>query len=165
MDRFQFWIEVTLSILLLITIFYSLYLGRALAVIRRDRNELNALISSLQASSQQAHAGIDHLRQTTELVGRALGKTVDSGRQLQRELAQLCDRSESLAEKLEDSLASGRPASIGGRSGVADAGAFRSVSRLDREEGAPVSAGPSTLGVGKSAAERELLRALRQKQG
>lgn len=80
MDRFQLGIEIALSVLLLVTIFYSLYLGRALSVLRRDRGQLDALIASLQSSSAQAQSGIDHLRQTTELVGRALGKPLSPAR-------------------------------------------------------------------------------------
>ncbi|GBR71110.1 DUF6468 domain-containing protein [Gluconobacter kanchanaburiensis] len=165
MDRFQLWIEIALSALLLVTIFYSLYLGRALSVLRRDRGQLDVLIASLQSSSAQAQSGIDHLRQTTELVGRALGKTVESGKSLKRDLAMLCDRSETLAQQLESLLPAGRAATatikVASRidEDVEEA-QFRSAFRMKPEDVRTMKSGAS-----KSAAERELLRALRQKQG
>ncbi|MQR99144.1 DUF6468 domain-containing protein [Gluconobacter aidae] len=165
MDRFQLGIEIALSVLLLVTIFYSLYLGRALSVLRRDRGQLDALIASLQSSSAQAQSGIDHLRQTTELVGRALGKTVESGKSLKRDLAMLCERSETLAQQLESLLPAGRIATPGMKAAPrveerSEEIPFRSAFRLKPDEVRTMKPGGS-----KSAAERELLRALRQKQG
>ncbi|GBQ98873.1 DUF6468 domain-containing protein [Gluconobacter cerinus] len=166
MDRFQIVLEVALSALLLITIFYSLYLGRALSVIRRNRGELDALIASLQSSSQQAQSGIDHLRQTTEMVGRSLGKTVESGKSLKRELTMLCERSEAVAQVLEKTASIGRPANPEPlrEADAPDMEGPRFSGRLRTDEGRWGS--PSTLKTpsGKTAAERELLRALRQKQ-
>ena len=162
MDGFQLGIEIALSVLLLVTIFYSLYLGRARSVLRRDRGQLDALISSLQSSSAQAQSGIDHLRQTTELVGRALGKTVESGKSLKRDLAMLCDRSETLAQQLESLLPAGRVAvkASSRTEEPSEAANFRSALRLKPDEVRTMKPSGS-----KSAAERELLRALRQKQG
>ncbi|GBR50933.1 DUF6468 domain-containing protein [Gluconobacter sphaericus] len=165
MDRFQLGIEIALSVLLLVTIFYSLYLGRALSVLRRDRGQLDALIASLQSSSAQAQSGIDHLRQTTELVGRALGKTVESGKSLKRDLAMLCERSETLAQQLESLLPAGRVATAGMKAASSvqersEEASFRSALRLKPDEVRTMKPSGS-----KSAAERELLRALRQKQG
>ncbi|WKE48840.1 DUF6468 domain-containing protein [Gluconobacter oxydans] len=165
MDRFQLGIEIALSVLLLVTIFYSLYLGRALSVLRRDRGQLDALIASLQSSSAQAQSGIDHLRQTTELVGRALGKTVESGKSLKRDLAMLCERSETLAQQLESLLPAGRVATAGMKASPRveeppEEAPFRSALRLKPDEVRTMKPSGS-----KSAAERELLRALRQKQG
>lgn len=165
MDRFQLGIEIALSALLLVTIFYSLYLGRALSVLRRDRGQLDALIASLQSSSAQAQSGIDHLRQTTELVGRALGKTVESGKSLKRDLAMLCDRSEILAQQLESLLPAGRVATAAVKPSPRvderpEEATFRSALRLKPDEVRTMKPGGS-----KSAAERELLRALSQKQG
>lgn len=163
MDRFQLGIEIVLSILLLVTLFYSLYLGRALSVLRRDRGQLDALIASLQSSSVQAQSGIDHLRQTTELVGRALGKTVDAGKSLKRDLAMLCERSETLAEQLESLLPAGRaavPLSRVVKRDDKDDSIYRTALKSLQDDSRLTKSGGS-----KSEAERELLRALRQKQG
>ncbi|GBR11453.1 DUF6468 domain-containing protein [Gluconobacter frateurii] len=167
MDRFQLGLEIALSVLLLVTIFYSLYLGRALAVIRRDRGQLDALIMSLESSSAQAQSGIDHLRQTTEMVGRALGKTVESGKVLKHELTALCERSEAAAQVLEGRTPAPREPSPAAMA-YADEGdtmPLRTPLRPRMDEGRLGSVGVTKSPVGKSAAERELLRALRQKQG
>ncbi|GAN91436.1 hypothetical protein Gbfr_037_031 [Gluconobacter frateurii M-2] len=169
MDRFQLGLEIALSVLLLVTIFYSLYLGRALAVIRRDRGQLDALIMSLESSSAQAQSGIDHLRQTTEMVGRALGKTVESGKVLKQELTALCERSEAAAQVLEGGGPT-QPQRAQGHASMAraddgDIVVPRPSLRPRVDEGRLGSIGTTKNPVGKSAAERELLRALRQKQG
>lgn len=166
MDRFQIVLEVALSALLLITIFYSLYLGRALSVIRRNRGELDALIASLHSSSQQAQAGIDHLRQTTEMVGRSLGKTVERGKSLKHELTILCERSEAVAQILEKTASIGRPANTATvrEAEAPDMDSPRFSARVRADEGRWPAASTLKTPSGKTAAERELLRALRQKQ-
>lgn len=169
MDRFQLGLEIALSVLLLVTIFYSLYLGRALAVIRRDRGQLDALIMSLESSSAQAQSGIDHLRQTTEMVGRALGKTVETGKTLKNELTILCERSEAVAQVLEGGASTQKAASqkpiIRPEEEEEDVPGARMPLRPRLDEGRMGSVGTVKTPVGKSAAERELLRALRQRQG
>lgn len=167
MDRFQLGLEIALSLLLLITIFYSLYLGRALSVIRRDRGQLDALIMSLESSSAQAQSGIDHLRQTTEMVGRALGKTVEAGKVLKHELTVLCERSEAAAQVLEGVPATQRAVISKSvtRTEEPETGTARSPLRPRMDEGRLGSVGVLKSPAGKSAAERELLHALRQKQG
>ncbi|MBF0870369.1 DUF6468 domain-containing protein [Gluconobacter japonicus] len=167
MDRFQLGLEIALSVLLLVTIFYSLYLGRALAVIRRDRGQLDALIMSLESSSAQAQSGIDHLRQTTEMVGRALGKTVETGKTLKNELTILCERSEAVAQVLEGGASTQKASSQKPiiRPEEEDVPGVRMPLRPRMDEGRMGSVGTVKTPVGKSAAERELLRALRQRQG
>ncbi|GBR26049.1 DUF6468 domain-containing protein [Gluconobacter japonicus] len=167
MDRFQLGLEIALSVLLLVTIFYSLYLGRALVVIRRDRGQLDALIMSLESSSAQAQSGIDHLRQTTEMVGRALGKTVETGKTLKNELTILCERSEAVAQVLEGGVSAQKASSQKPiiRPEEEDVPGARMPLRPRMDEGRMGSVGTVKTPVGKSAAERELLRALRQRQG
>lgn len=165
MDSFQLGVEISLSVLLLITIFYSLYLGRALTVLRRDRSELNTLISTLQASSSQAQSGIDHLRQTTERVGRTLGRTVESGKELKAELKELCDRAELLLGRLDRPAVSRTVAPTEGKR-FSDGAVRESLTASPAGKIGNVPEGKMVKKpVGKSAAERELLHALRQKQG
>ena len=145
----QLGIEATLSLLLILSIFYSLHLGRALSSLRRDKDELGRLILSLDRSSNDARSGIEHLRQTTEVSARQLGKTVDQGKLLRAELVELCKLGEDLASRLEGRSVYQRP------SLVSDS---HDVPTLPD---GPVMEEPAhSMGM-KSQAERDLLRALR----
>lgn len=164
MDDVQLGIEAALSLLLIVSIFYSLHLGRALAVLRRDRVELTNLINGLSNSSAEAQAGIDHLRQTTELVGRQLTKTLEHGRVLRGELSVLCTRGEEVANRLE---AHSRPAKLS-QPGVDPTPPPSAVPRavLPVESTSKLSNMRSTelkdsRLISKSEAELELIRALR----
>ncbi|AQS88878.1 hypothetical protein AA101099_2144 [Neoasaia chiangmaiensis NBRC 101099] len=145
MSDLQICIEVTLSFLLVLSIFYSLHLARALSVLKRDRNDINTLIKTLERSTDEARRGIDHLRLTTEMVERQLGKTVGQGKTLRQELATLCERGEALADQIEHY----RPAVRG--QVVATPKASPDL-RERREESVRSS---------RSEAERELIRALK----
>jgi len=108
MDGFQIGLEVFLSVLLTVSIIYSMYLGHSLAVLRRDRNTLNDLIVSLQDSSRQAESGIEKLHRSGESVGRNLGKLTDQARVLRTELAMVTERAEAVSEKLDKAVRAGK---------------------------------------------------------
>jgi len=148
-------VDLILSALLMVSIGLSVYLARALARLRRDRVELSNLIESLNVSSTQAHQGIDHLRQTADLVGRQLGKTVEQARALRGELADLSERADRVAGRLEQGLQPTRfvPATA------------TDLPTAPRALSVPGPALSSDHAIGKSAAERDLIRALRMRQG
>ncbi|GAJ28082.1 DUF6468 domain-containing protein [Acidomonas methanolica] len=150
MDDIQLGIEVALALLLVTTIFYSLHLGRALAVLRRDRAELGNLIVSLERSCGEARTGIEQLRQATEISTRQLGKSVESGKALRAELEELCRLGEELVARVQ---ARGSVQRNPGDDMVPAQGDERPQPSYDpRGKGA------------KSEAERELLRALRMQR-
>ncbi|MBR0558694.1 DUF6468 domain-containing protein [Neokomagataea anthophila] len=154
MDLFQTSLEVALLLMLLITLFVCLHLGRSLRALRRDRTDLDMMVAQLRQYGDDAQKGIDQLQSSSEGVGRALSKTVEAGQVLKQDLMMLCERSEALAEQLEGSVFQRR-------------GQEKPVNTASRVRSAPAVATvtDATGGLGKSAAERELLRALRQKQG
>jgi len=149
MDSMELTIEIALSLLLGVTIFYSIYLSRALSRLRADRSELNALIASLDLSSTQAQSGIEHLRQTTERVGKQLTGNIEEARALKAELVNLCKVGETMANRLERGMQMGRRSAVEEKMTVA--------SQVSGKEAARPS--------GKGAAERAFLQALRLKQG
>nr|WP_267298702.1 DUF6468 domain-containing protein [Neokomagataea thailandica] len=124
---------------------------------RRDRSGLEEMVAQFRHYSAEAQTGINQLQKSSDGVGRALAKTVEAGQALKQDLLALCERSEALAGQMEGVVFQRKPpepmavSSLRGRS---------SASRV-----AAPAAAEATGGLGKSAAERELLRALRQKQG
>lgn len=154
MDLFQTSLEVALLLMLLITLLVCLHLGRSLRALRRDRTDLDVMVARLRQYGEDAQKGIDQLQLSSDGVGRALGKTVEAGQILKQDLVMLCERSERLAEQLEGSVFQRR----GQEQNIPPSGGARSHTPM-------MKAAEPAGGLGKSAAERELLRALRQKQG
>lgn len=150
MDDIQLAIEAALAVLLTVTIFYSLHLGKALSILRRDRSELATLIGSLERSSGEARTGIEQLRQATELSSRQLGKSLDHAKILRMELQELCRLGEELANRLEQETGSPR--------------ADTPPSRQASEGEAPVTHQGGKKRTLKSEAEQQLLRALRMQR-
>ncbi|MCH4092189.1 DUF6468 domain-containing protein [Acetobacter sp.] len=101
MTASEYTIEIALCILLGFGIFYSIHLGRALAVLRRDRRELADLVARLDESGRRAEDGVEKLQTAGEVSGRSLGRMIDQSRLLQGELEVLSTRADTIAERLE----------------------------------------------------------------
>ncbi|GBQ66181.1 hypothetical protein AA103196_1309 [Ameyamaea chiangmaiensis NBRC 103196] len=152
MDEFQVGLEIFLSVLLTVSITYSMYLGRSLATLRRDRAALADLIASLQDSSRQAEEGIEQLHRSGDSVGRQLGKLIDQARLLRSELATMTEKGEAVSDRLDRALRAGKY--------LADA------VENGKEQASPAAyewQPPPSSGKPRSLAERDLLRALKMK--
>ncbi|NHN83368.1 hypothetical protein GOB93_01775 [Acetobacter musti] len=101
MTTFEYCMEFILCILLIAGIFYSIYLGRALAVLRRDRRELADLVAKLDESGRRAEDGVEKLQTAGDVSGRALGRMIDQSRMLHSELEALSERADSIAGRLD----------------------------------------------------------------
>jgi len=152
MDGLQIGLEILLSLLLAVSIIYSMHLGRSLALLRRDRDALNDLILSLQDSSRQAESGIEKLHRSGESVGRNLGKLTDQARILRAELTTVTEKAEAVSERLDAAVRAGRQ--------IVEPATAELQQKPDYEwQVAPQKARQRTL------AELDLIRALRGKQG
>lgn len=101
MTASEYTIEIALCILLGFGIFYSIHLGRALAILRRDRRELADLVARLDESGRRAEDGVEKLQTAGEVSGRSLGRMIDQSRMLQGELEALSTRADAIAGRLE----------------------------------------------------------------
>ncbi len=102
-------LEITLILLLAITLFHALRLERALGVLKRDRGELEALIAGFNDSTRQAEQGIDRLRQTADGAGRQIARQIEVASGLKDDLMFLSERSDRLAERLDSLVRTARP--------------------------------------------------------
>jgi hypothetical protein len=102
-------LDVTLILLLAITLFHALRLERALGVLKRDRGELEALIAGFNDSTRQAENGIDRLRQAADGAGRQIAKQIEVASALKDDLLFLSERSDRLAERLDSLVRTARP--------------------------------------------------------
>jgi hypothetical protein len=139
------WIlEAVLVLLLAVTLFHAVRLERALGVLKRDRAVLEDLVTSFNASTRQAEAGIDQLRSAADGAGRQMARQIDTTVRLKDDLVFLLERGERLADRLDSLVRAGRP--LAGE-------ALRPIQATDDDQGDQPRV--------RSQAERDLLKALR----
>jgi len=164
MTDIQWWLELLLIGLLLLTVFHALRLERALGVLRRDRTALEEMVSGFNESTRQAEGGIERLRVVADGAGRQIARHVDQAKVLKSDLAFLAERGEKLADQLEKLIKQARPLAqmAGGQSSGAPAEPVRPVPRVVASSAAPAAAREEEgEGRVRSQAEKDLLRALR----
>ena len=79
-------LQLSLIVLLIVTLFYTVRLERAIGVLKRDKIELENVIASLTTSSQQAETGILRLRTAADSTGRQIAQQIEAARSVQRDL-------------------------------------------------------------------------------
>ncbi len=92
------------AILLVATIIYAAVLNRRLGHLRADKAELQALIQSFAAASQQAEAGVAGLKSAAEEIGRKLEKRIEQAQSLREDLTYMIERGGMVADRLEGAL-------------------------------------------------------------
>ncbi len=128
-------LEIVLIALLAITLFHALRLERALGILKRDKTELESLVSGFNASTLQAEAGVTKLRAAAEGAGKQLARQIEAARLLQSDLEFMLGRAEQSADRLDQAIRSTR----------------------GRDVATEVDTGPRL----RSQAERDLLKALK----
>jgi hypothetical protein len=97
-------LDVVVAGLLVATIVYANLLSRRLGALRNDKQQLEALVSSLDASSQRAEGSVAALRETAERIGQQLQQRIDQGKALQSDLSYIIDLGGGLADRLEGTI-------------------------------------------------------------
>jgi hypothetical protein len=97
-------LDIVVAGLLLTTIAYAILLSRRLGALRNDKQQLEALVASLDTSSQRAEASITALKEAAERVGQQLQQRVDQGKALQGDLSYIIDLGGGLADRLEGTI-------------------------------------------------------------
>lgn len=143
-------VDVLVAVLLVVTIGYAIVLNQRLGRLRRDKAQLEKLAVTFGESTARAEDSILKLRKTAE----SLQERIDKAQSLRDDLAFLIDRGGQAADNLEDLVRVTRE-TVGVKPRAArpaDDGP------AERREPPPMRA---QAGDGNSAAERELLRAIR----
>jgi hypothetical protein len=132
MPAMEWTLEIVLMVLLAATLFQAIRLERALAVLKRDRASLEALVAGFNISTNQAENGIQRLRAAADGTGRQIETQLTKSASLKDDLVFLTERGDRLADRLDALVRAARPLA---------------PERANAREG--------------SEAERELLQALR----
>ena len=112
MAGMEWLLEIALVGLLAATLFHALRLERALGVLKRDRAVLEDLVTGFNASTRQAEAGIDRLRDAAEGAGRQIARQIEAASGLKDDLVFLTERGERLADRIDALVRSGRPLAV-----------------------------------------------------
>ena len=148
-------LDALVALLLAIMIGYAAVLSRRLGALRGDRQQLEALVRSLDAAALRAQTGVAAFKEAAEQSGRALQQTVDQAQGLRSDLATIVDLGGGVADRLEAALRSRRDE---GRRAAGESGTIVGAPG-DRPEAEPSGAAAEVAGF-PSRAERLLRRAL-----
>ena len=141
-------IDIAVAVLLVVTIGYAVTLNRRLQRLRKDKKDLENLARTFGESTLRAEDNINQLR----TVAQALDIQMGRAQSLRDDLAFLNDRGGSAADRLEELVREARDG----------LGAVPTPPRSAQPK-APITASkeePDNV-EGRSEAERELLRALK----
>lgn len=150
-------IDVAVAVLLVVTIGYAVTLNRRLQRLRKDKKDLENLARTFGESTIRAEENINQLR----TVAQALDIQMGRAQSLRDDLAFLNDRGGSAADRLEELVREARdglgvvpkPPSAGHAKAAPAPKAPKTPLTASKEESDNIE--------GRSEAERELLRALK----
>lgn len=112
-------IDILVSVLLVVTIFYAVTLNRKLGQLRTSRAEFEKLVAEFSLAAARTEGSIVALKQSAGEQQAGLQQKIDRAGGLRDELAFILDRGDGLADQLDGLIRAGRRA---GQSASADAG-------------------------------------------
>lgn len=150
-------IDIAVAVLLVVTIGYAVTLNRRLQRLRKDKKDLENLARTFGESTIRAEENINQLR----TVAQALDIQMGRAQSLRDDLAFLNDRGGSAADRLEELVREARdglgvvptPPSAGQTKAAPASKSPKAPLTASKEESENIE--------GRSEAERELLRALK----
>jgi hypothetical protein len=97
-------LDMVVAGLLVATIVYAVLLSRRLGALRNDKEQLEALVRSLDDSVRRAESGIAALKDAAAEIGHELQQRLDRGQALRTDLTYIIDLAGGLADRLEGSI-------------------------------------------------------------
>jgi len=154
---FSLILDILITVLLVATIGYAVALNRRLSLLRKDKDELEALTRKFADATTKADASIQNLKGSTESVAKELQKGLEKAEALRDDLSFLIDRGGSIADRLENGVRGARK-----EGAPAKAEPTRETPRAKEPPRQRVP-DPSEEGPdARSKAEQELLKALQE---
>jgi hypothetical protein len=139
-----------LLLLLAVAVPFAWRLDRQIGALRREGAALEGGAAGIAAAAEAAEAALARLRATAEQAGRSVGDRVAAAEPLRDDLRFLTERAETLADRLDGLVRAARP--------MAASVPETAIAPIIANEGLAAEPGGARP---RSAAERELLRALR----
>ena len=101
-------IDILVSVLLAVTIFYAATLNRKLGQLRTSRAEFEKLVAEFSSAAARTEGSIVALKQSAGEHQMGLQKNIDRAGGLRDELAFILDRGDGLADQLDGLIRAGR---------------------------------------------------------
>jgi hypothetical protein len=103
-------VDGLLAVLLLAALALGLRLQRSLHRLRHDDGEIGRSIAELDNATSRSASALDGLRQTADATAERLAEQLAGAQRLLDDLRFLSSRGEQLADRLEQQISRGRPA-------------------------------------------------------
>jgi len=148
-------LQVTLAILLLLTITWCMIVHHRLRRLRTDRGEMQALIEALNEATTRAEAAVAEMRTANQDAATVAGERRRQARQQSDELAQLMGNAVRVVKRLENAVERGATRAAELRTGEAPERAAADIearvhepakSKAGRAAVAPASGRPEPAG-------------------
>ena len=164
-NTLQISIEMGLVALLAATLLRAWRLEKSLGQLRHDRGALDALVSGFRGATESAEQSVARLREAGTETSRDLARRIDRAGSLCEDLSFMTQRAEAAADRLEhlvhQARAAGSAQSLALPTAAATPVPRASPNRFAPEDLAPTAAAREEPDRPRSAAERDLLRALK----
>jgi hypothetical protein len=148
--------------LLVATIVYAAILNRKLGRLRADRAELEQQIARFVECTQRAETSIKHLKAVADEAGQSLQQPIDRAMAVRDELVFMIERGDTLSEKLSGRISAAREPRADAAPATAPRRDRNPRQTAPGQDGGPPSESQNDEDLpGRSKAERDLLRALR----
>lgn len=96
----QFYLEILVAVLLVITGAYCFLLNRRLTVMRNGNDGLREIVLSLNEAASKAQDGVEQLRRSSDNLAVDLSKKIVTGRELANELSMIIDSGNNIANRI-----------------------------------------------------------------
>ncbi len=97
-------LDITIAVLLLVTIGYCWKLSRRITILHQSKAELNTFIENFNSAIIRAESNIEELKAQGETADKNLKEQINEARMLVNDLTFLADRSNKIADNLEEQI-------------------------------------------------------------
>ncbi len=106
-------LDVLIAILLIAVIVYAVRLNRSLSVLQRSKEELETLLAGFTEATDKAERAIQNVKEATNKNKETLGKLLGEADGLREDLSFMIERGNSVADRMDGSIAEHRGKSTG----------------------------------------------------
>ncbi len=165
MNWLTFLLDLALIGLLITGIFYAVRLTRQLAGMRASRAAMERFVLDFSTTVVRAENGVKNLKATARSSGDDLEKLIEKAHSLRDELHFLVESADQMASRLSDTARATRGAKSAEKESkppVKTEALRRKTSRLSSEQKKPLETPALSSFSATSAAEKDLMRALKK---
>ncbi len=143
-------VDILVLLALAVMIFYAVRLSRYFSTLKRDQEQMQALVKNLDTAASRAENAVRALKETASSSGDELQETINQARALSDELGLMIEAGDNLANRLQGLAEKSRKTTT-------------AAAMMAESGGTPASADVPAKDAPRTRAERELAEALKAK--